>query len=322
MKKKHYHSICVVLVLSLVLVCCSFSMVFAGSNIFFSDLVEGNIYSGKTVLSVKNPVADHQYGCVFMPEGSNKNDLSYASLGRLTAGPISSHDYVQLKKYYTYNNVGMVSLANGDTYLRCVVLTAAFNENTATGTLLYPMDGEMHQTTFTSSRVVNGKAYSVQITALDNKVYQAVYDADYLSADTMNFDVYYLFWGKAMINIMLPTQQGFSIVPTEGSESTFEAGADYSFSVKLADGYEKSPKFVVKSNGVALTEKDGLYTVKTPLEDQTITVEGVVLASASTDTDNPDTGDSSQVGIWVALLAGALVLSGGLGVFVQRKRAK
>lgn len=59
-------------------------------------------------------------------------------------------------------------------------------------------------------------------------------------------------------------------------EATVEEGSDYSFTIAIADGYEKSDAFAVKANGEALTaNSDGSYTVKSVSADLTITVEGV-----------------------------------------------
>lgn len=63
---------------------------------------------------------------------------------------------------------------------------------------------------------------------------------------------------------------------TFGGDRVVESGKDYTFTVKIADGYEKSAEFAVKANGKVLAEKDGKYTVSAVTENITVTVTGVV----------------------------------------------
>ncbi len=63
---------------------------------------------------------------------------------------------------------------------------------------------------------------------------------------------------------------------TFGGDRVVESGKDYTFTVKIAEGYEKSAEFAVKANGKVLAEKDGKYTVSAVTENITVTVTGVV----------------------------------------------
>lgn len=67
---------------------------------------------------------------------------------------------------------------------------------------------------------------------------------------------------------------------TFGGDRVVESGKDYTFTVKIADGYEKSAEFAVKANGKVLAEKDGKYTVSAVTENITVTVTGVVKKAA------------------------------------------
>ena len=67
---------------------------------------------------------------------------------------------------------------------------------------------------------------------------------------------------------------------TFGGDRVVESGKDYTFTVKIADGYEKSAEFAVKANGKVLAEKDGKYTVSAVTENITVTVTGVVKRAA------------------------------------------
>lgn len=78
----------------------------------------------------------------------------------------------------------------------------------------------------------------------------------------------------------------YNVTFTTGDGYTFaggrvvESGKDYTFTVKIADGYEKSAEFAVKANGKVLAEKDGKYTVSAVTENITVTVTGVVKKAA------------------------------------------
>lgn len=116
--------------------------------------------------------------------------------------------------------------------------------------------------------------------------------------------------------VTLPTGTGFTAAAVEGSASPVVEGGSYSFTVTIADGYEKGEGFAVKANGTALTEADGIYTVSNIRANVTITVEGVeeitttatwqeILANAQTyllyqgNQKTPEVG--SQNGEWQVL---------------------
>lgn len=77
-------------------------------------------------------------------------------------------------------------------------------------------------------------------------------------------------------NVTFTTGDGY----TFGGDRVVESGKDYTFTVKIADGYEKSAEFAVKANGKVLAEKDGKYTVSAVTENITVTVTGVVKKAA------------------------------------------
>lgn len=77
-------------------------------------------------------------------------------------------------------------------------------------------------------------------------------------------------------NVTFTTGDGY----TFGGGRVVESGKDYTFTVKIADGYEKSAEFAVKANGKVLAEKDGKYTVSAVTENITVTVTGVVKKAA------------------------------------------
>ena len=76
---------------------------------------------------------------------------------------------------------------------------------------------------------------------------------------------------------------------TVNGETSVAYGSDYTFTVTISDGYEKSENFAAKVNGKAVeANEDGVYTVenvKTALE---ITVEGVVEKAASPEVKSGD----------------------------------
>lgn len=77
-------------------------------------------------------------------------------------------------------------------------------------------------------------------------------------------------------NVTFTTGDGYTL----GGGRVVESGKDYTFTVKIADGYEKSAEFAVKANGKVLAEKDGKYTVSAVTENITVTVTGVVKKAA------------------------------------------
>ena len=73
-------------------------------------------------------------------------------------------------------------------------------------------------------------------------------------------------------NVTLTAGEGYTLT----GEATVEEGSDYSFTIAIADDYEKTDAFAVKANEEALTaNSDGSYTVKSVSADLTVTVEGV-----------------------------------------------
>jgi hypothetical protein len=76
--------------------------------------------------------------------------------------------------------------------------------------------------------------------------------------------------------VVLPTGTGYTLVAVTGSVSPAIHGNDYSFTLSLLAGYTQSEP-IVKANGVLLTGADGVYTITDITDEQTVTVDGVVV---------------------------------------------
>ena len=88
---------------------------------------------------------------------------------------------------------------------------------------------------------------------------------------------------KEIITVTLPKGEGFTAAAAEGTKTPVLKGDSYSFTVTVAEGYEKTDDFAVKANGEALTAgESGRYTVENVTADLTITVEGVTEAVQKT----------------------------------------
>ena len=88
---------------------------------------------------------------------------------------------------------------------------------------------------------------------------------------------------KEIITVTLPNGEGFIAAAAEGTKTPVLKGDSYSFTVTVAEGYEKTDDFAVKANGEALTAgESGSYTVENVTADLTITVEGVTEAVQKT----------------------------------------
>ncbi|MBD9008743.1 MAG: hypothetical protein EGR16_00095, partial [Clostridiales bacterium] len=80
----------------------------------------------------------------------------------------------------------------------------------------------------------------------------------------------------ASYKVTLPSGEGYTIAAASGLGETVKENETYQFTVTINNGYKKRPDFAVKANGTKLNEENGLYTISSITEDQTITVEGVV----------------------------------------------
>ena len=74
--------------------------------------------------------------------------------------------------------------------------------------------------------------------------------------------------------VTLPTGDGFTVQPSEGSSSPVAAGGEFRFTVTVDEDYDSS-NMVVSVNGNELTAQDGEYVLADIREDQTVTVTGV-----------------------------------------------
>ena len=79
--------------------------------------------------------------------------------------------------------------------------------------------------------------------------------------------------------VNLPASQGYTISPEGTSASPVSRGGNFTFRVILAPNYSHST-IVVKSNDVLLTPVQGIYTISNIIENQTVTIDGVVLNKA------------------------------------------
>ena len=79
--------------------------------------------------------------------------------------------------------------------------------------------------------------------------------------------------------VTLPTETadaGYTVAAADGSASPVLENGFFSFTVNIADGYQKGAGFAVKANGDTLTaEADGKYTISNIAANQIVTVEGV-----------------------------------------------
>ncbi|MBR6208547.1 MAG: immunoglobulin domain-containing protein [Oscillospiraceae bacterium] len=73
--------------------------------------------------------------------------------------------------------------------------------------------------------------------------------------------------------VTLPTGEGYTAKASSGT--SVRRGGNFSFTVTIADGYEKGSGFAVKVGDTALSEAGGVYTIENVQEDKTVTVEGV-----------------------------------------------
>ena len=81
--------------------------------------------------------------------------------------------------------------------------------------------------------------------------------------------------------VTLPTGEGYTAAPANGSTSPVAEGGSYSFSVTVKDGYEGDP--VVQANGLTLALRDGVYTISNITADQTVTITGIQKAGQAAD---------------------------------------
>ena len=85
----------------------------------------------------------------------------------------------------------------------------------------------------------------------------------------------YAQWELAYTVTLPSTQTGYTLTPSTTNPDSIKEGDDYSFTLKIADGYYKTGDFAVKANDVELNETDGVYTISNITENQIVTVEGV-----------------------------------------------
>ena len=83
--------------------------------------------------------------------------------------------------------------------------------------------------------------------------------------------------------VTLPTGEGYTVKASSGT--SVRRGGSFSFTVTIADGYEKGSSFAVKVGGTALSEAGGVYTIEDIRENKTVTVEGVAPIPTITYTD-------------------------------------
>ncbi|MBQ7897357.1 MAG: hypothetical protein IJ323_02925 [Clostridia bacterium] len=107
-------------------------------------------------------------------------------------------------------------------------------------------------------------------------------------------------------DITLTEGTGYTLAAVEGFDLTVNEGASFSFTVTIADGYEKDETaFAVKANDVALTATDNVYTIENVTADQVVTVEGV--KEAATTVKGDFSGDGKVNARDVAMLRRAIL---------------
>ena len=146
----------------------------------------------------------------------------------------------------------------------------------------------------TKTPVLKGDSYSFTVTVAEGykktddfavkangKALTANEDGSYTVADiNANVEITVEGVGKQAAGhaVTLTPGEGYTLT----GEATVENGKDYSFTVTVAEGYEKTDDFAVKANDETLTAgESGSYTVKNVSTDLTITVEGVVKKQAA-----------------------------------------
>lgn len=79
--------------------------------------------------------------------------------------------------------------------------------------------------------------------------------------------------------VTIPTSSAYTITASSGYSTSVEYGKDFKFEIELKEGYTKTSSFAIKSNGIALTEDGGVYTISNIKQNIQITVEGVEIIS-------------------------------------------
>lgn len=84
-------------------------------------------------------------------------------------------------------------------------------------------------------------------------------------------------------DVTLPETAGVIFSPVAGTYSVAESGS-FSFTVTVAEGYREQSVPVVKANGAAIapSDADGRYKIKFIRSDQTVTVEGIIADTPTT----------------------------------------
>lgn len=68
----------------------------------------------------------------------------------------------------------------------------------------------------------------------------------------------------------------FTIVPVGQADCKVEEGGEFTFTIKLTEGYVIDNTLIVKANDVELIEIDGKYTINSVEQDIVITVDGII----------------------------------------------
>ena len=95
-------------------------------------------------------------------------------------------------------------------------------------------------------------------------------------------------------NVTIPTSAGYTVT----GDATVAEGADYTFTVDVAEGYKTTDEFAVTVNGTAVEAVDGVYTVPAVAQDLAIAVNGVyTTASLSVDKTIVQPGEEVTVSV-------------------------
>ena len=112
--------------------------------------------------------------------------------------------------------------------------------------------------------------------------------------------------------VTLPDGEGYVV---KASATEIAKGENYTFTITLSDGYERSKDFAVKVNGTVIEpNEDGVYVVEDVTSDIEITVDGVkeTETSDAADTDEDDVTTPVTVDS-VLLMAVSLIVLIGAG---------
>ena len=109
---------------------------------------------------------------------------------------------------------------------------------------------------------------------------------------------FYAIWETKKYNVTLPTGEGYTITPVDGSVSPVEFGGDFTFKFEFDEGYEKAGANIYV-NGVEVSLTDWRYTIHNIKSDIEITVSGVKINTLNVNLPEDDRFIAEAYGISV-----------------------